>query len=92
MRSCILFSSSHKTFVHQILGERKKFIDRPIVYIKLFMSLGGGHRDEARLLNTLTRRGAAIELGIASTVVIFIILGLVAYGLRFLSLPYPQDD
>lgn len=53
--------------------------------------MGLGKRDEASLPN-LTRRRAAIELGIALAVVIFVVAGLLAYGVRFLSLPYPQDD
>ena len=44
-----------------------------------------------RVLN-LTRRRAAIELGIAFIVAVLLVAGLVAYGIRFLSLPYPQDD
>jgi hypothetical protein len=48
-------------------------------------------RDDTRLLN-LTRRGAACELGVALAVVILLAAGLFAFGVRFLSLPYPQDD
>jgi|AntAceMinimDraft_12_1070368.scaffolds.fasta_scaffold14301_2 hypothetical protein len=40
----------------------------------------------------LTRREAAIELSIALIVLVVLALGLVAFGLRFLALPYPQDD